>query len=130
MSQVPDGAFKGVFYTFKIQYKEVNESHEPMIILLPDEERDRHETWFKEKRLWAEDLISAVNNWSEKNYRRNLIVLPAKFNPMIVFQISKQGSAVALQVTVHAPVSPVYLCNLHVFRLKQKKQLWSLNLNL
>ncbi len=124
---------KGVFEKFKIQCKEAKESHESLIVLLPDEERDRHETCFKAKMLWVEDFISVVNNWLEKLQEE--FVLPAKLNPMIVFQISKQGSAVALQVakvavTVHAPVNLVHRCNLHVLRLKRKRQLWSLNQNL
>ncbi len=49
---------KGVFEKFKIQCKEAKESHESLIVLLPDV--------FIAKMLWVEDFISVVNNWLEK----------------------------------------------------------------
>lgn len=39
---------KSMFEKFTMQCKE---AHKSLIVLLPDEEKDRHETWFKAKML-------------------------------------------------------------------------------
>ncbi len=57
-----DNEVKGVFEKFKIQCKEAEESHKSLIVLLPEEERDRHDTLFKAKMIWVEEFSSGWKN--------------------------------------------------------------------
>lgn len=41
-------------------------NNKSLIVLLPEEERDRHDTLSKAKIIWVEEFSSVVNNWLEK----------------------------------------------------------------
>jgi len=57
---------KGMFEKFETQCKEAKEAHESLIALLLDEEKDRHETWFKAKMIWVVEFSTVVCKWCEK----------------------------------------------------------------
>lgn len=62
---------KSTFDKFKIQCQEAKEAHESLLVLLPNEEREKHETWFKAKSLWVEEFSTVVTKWLEQQQEEN-----------------------------------------------------------
>jgi len=110
-----------MFEKFETQCKEAKEAHESLIALLPDEEKDRHETWFKAKMIWVVEFSTVVCKWCEK--------LQEEFDFISNVETRVRSHMVALltraTATVHAPANLTPLCNWYAFSLKRKKPLLS-----
>ncbi|XP_037394066.1 uncharacterized protein LOC119263286 [Pygocentrus nattereri] len=54
---------KSVFAKFQVLCTEAKEAHESLMGLLPDEEKEKHDIWFKAKMLSANEFSTGVFKW-------------------------------------------------------------------
>lgn len=49
---------------------EIRCMHDPLMELLPPEEKERHETWMKAKMMFNDEFVHSVGEWVKSNEKR------------------------------------------------------------